>query len=295
MRIPASLEWWRGVPGGVEWLDSLPAIVVGRTREWELEVLAPLPGGNVSLVLAVERHGVPAVLKVNFPEDESAHEPDALRLWDGSGAVRLLAYDEPTRALLLERCVPGDRLWEIEDEDEATGIAATVLAALWKPPPVEHSFESLADVSLRWSVEIPRDWASLGRPFERKLVDEAVSACLELGGDQEEQVVLHQDLHGGNVLRATREAWLAIDPKPLVGERTFDTASFLRDRRWLLGTPGAEARIRRRLDLLSSELGLDPERMRRWGIVHALAWGVSGRKVEQDMVECARLLLAAGS
>jgi len=51
-------------------------------------------------------------------------------------------------------------------------------------------------------------------------------------------VVLHQDFHSGNVLRATRERWLAIDPKPLVGEREFAAASLLRDRRWLLGGPG---------------------------------------------------------
>jgi hypothetical protein len=33
--------------------------------------------------------------------------------------------------------------------------------------------------------------------------------------------------------------------------------------------------------------------MRRWGIAHALAWGVSGDKTEADMIECARLLAAS--
>ncbi len=295
MKLPAALDWWRGVPGGAEWLDGLPGIVDERARAWGLDVLEPLSGGNVSLVLAVERRGEPAVLKVNFLEPESECEPDALRLWNGAGAVRLLEYDEPTRSLLLERCFPGERLWDVEDDEEATGIAARVLAVLWTPPPDGHRFPSLVDAARRWSVEIPRDWAALGRVFEQDLVDEAVSACLELGGECEQQVVLHQDFHGGNVLRATREPWLAIDPKPLVGERAFDTASLLRDRRWLLGAPGAGARVRRRLDQLSSDLGLDRERMRRWGVVHALAWGVSGRKVEPDMIECARLLAAAGS
>lgn len=70
-------------------------------------------------------------------------------------------------------------------------------------------------------------------------------------------------------------------------------ASVLRDRRWELGQPGDAARIRRRLDVLTDELGLDGERMRRWSIAHALAWGVSATKVEEDMIECARLLVAA--
>ena len=73
----------------------------------------------------------------------------------------------------------------------------------------------------------------------------------------------------GDVLRAGAE-WKAIDPKPLVGERAFDLASLLRDRR-----PVTDARIvRRRLDLLTDLLDVDRERARGWGIVHALAWGI---------------------
>jgi streptomycin 6-kinase len=295
MKVPASLDWWRGVAGGAEWLDSLPGVVEACAEVWGLRVGAPLAGGNVSLVLAVEQYGMPAVLKVNFPDEESEREPDALMHWDGRGAVRLLAYDEHRRALLLERCEPGRRLWEVEDDEEATVIAAGVLSTLWRSPPDTHGFRWLASAAARWAVALPEDWHVLGEPFERALLDEAVSACLELGPDQGEAVVLHQDFHGGNVLQAQREPWLAIDPKPLVGEREFDAASLLRDRRWLLGRPGEEARIRRRLDQLSAELGLDRERMRRWGIAHALAWGVSGQKFEPDMIECARRLRAAGS
>ncbi|MBM2823118.1 MAG: aminoglycoside/hydroxyurea antibiotic resistance kinase [Thermoleophilia bacterium] len=296
MRVPAGLDWWRDVSGGAEWLASLPSIVEACAELWTLRVGAPFTGGNVSLVVQVEcEDGTPAVLKVNFPDEESEREPDALRLWDGRGAVRLLAYDEGRRALLVERCEPGSQLWAVEDDGEAMHIAARVLAMLWRQPPDDHGFVSLADGAARWSVELLGDWEGLGRPFERGLLDEALTACLELGRDQGELVVLHQDFHGGNVLTAQREPWLAIDPKPLVGEREFDAASLLRDRRWLLGQPDDGARIRRRLDLLSAELNLDRERMRRWGIAHALAWGVSETKVEDDMIECARLLLAARS
>jgi len=107
-------------------------------------------------------------------------------------------------------------------------------------------------------------------------------------------VIVHQDLHGGNILRAQREPWLAIDPKPLVGEPAFDAASLLRDRRWQIREPNARSVIARRLDILVERLGLDRERTRRWGIAHALAWGMSGTKVEADMIEAARLLVAIG-
>lgn len=55
------------------------------------------------------------------------------------------------------------------------------------------------------------------------------------------------------------------------------------------------ARIRHRLDLLASELDLERERMRRCGIAHALDRGFSARKVEADMIEGARLRVAARS
>jgi streptomycin 6-kinase len=293
MRVPASLDWWRDVPGGAEWLDTLPTIVDACAELWGLRVGRPFAGGNVSLVVAVERGEERAVLKVNFPEEETEREPDALAHWDGRGAVRLLAYDETRRALLIERCEPGTRLWDVDDDEEATRLAASVLTALWRRPPEGHRFVSLAAAATRWAGELPRDWKELGRPFEQELLDDAVAACVELAGQQGDPVVLHQDFHGGNVLRAEREPWLAIDPKPLVGEREFDAASLLRDRRWLLGGAEDGARIRRRLDFLVAELGLDRERTRRWGIAHALAWGVSGRKIEGDMIECARLLRGA--
>lgn len=296
MIIPESLRWWRSVPGGAEWLESLPAIVEACAERWSLRLGAPFEDGNVSLVVRAERADrTPAVLKVNFPDEESACEPDALLLWDGRGAVRLLERDDERRALLLERCEPGSPLWEVEDDEEGARVAAAVLGSLWRPVPEPGAFVALADTASRWAVELPRDWESAGRPFERRLVDEAVSACLELGGEQGDQVVLHQDFHGGNVLSATREPWLAIDPKPLTGEREFDAASLLRDRRWLLGGAEDVPRVRRRLDVLEDELGLDRERMRRWGIAHALAWGVSGRKIEPDMVECARILDRLGA
>jgi streptomycin 6-kinase len=292
--LTRGLEWWRGVPGGATWLDSLPAIVDACAEGWSLRVGPALEGQNVSHVRAVElQDGTPAVLKINAPEPESEYEADALRLWDGHGAVKLLGYEESLRALLLERCRPGTQLWSVADDEEATRIAGQALRRIWQVPPDGHRFRALSEEAAWWADKIPADWEALGGPFERRLIDEAVAACLELGSDQADEVVLHQDFHGGNVLRAEREPWLVIDPKPLVGEAAFDAGSLARDRRWLLGQPRDEARIRRRLDILASELDLDRERVRRWGIAHALIWGFSDSKVEADMVESARLLVAA--
>jgi streptomycin 6-kinase len=253
-------------------------------------------GSNVSYVVpATLSDGTAAVLKINYPDVESEREADALEHWRGEGAVRLLRHDPERRALLVERCVPGDELWTVADEEEANRVAAAVLQRLWlRPAPRGHRFRLLADEAARWAAELPAEWEAVGRPFERSLLERAVAALRELGPAQGEQFILHQDFHGGNVLRAEREPWLVIDPKPLVGEREFDTASLLRDRRdELVRDPAPQRRIRRRLDQLAAELGLDRERMRGWAIAHALAWGVSGAHVHEEHVACARWLAAA--
>ena len=111
-----------------------------------------------------------------------------------------------------------------------------MLRRLWRPP--DHGpYRRLADEAGRWAEELPLRWEQRGRPFERSLLDAVLAAIGELAPSQPELVVAHQDLHGGNVLRSG-DAWVAIDAKPLLAERAFDTASLVRDRRpWLAREP----------------------------------------------------------
>ena len=274
-----------------DWRARAPALGRECAELWSLRLGKPYEHGSASLTLRADLPaGTPAVLKVGYPHPEAEREPDALVHYDGHGAVRLLAHDSERNALLLERAEPGTPLWEVEDDEQATLAAASVLRRLWAHPPSRgHAFRSLAEEAPAWADQLQRDWEALGRPFERRLVDAMTATVAELAGSQHSAVLCHQDFQGSNVLRAEREPWLAIDPKPIVGEPEFDVASLLRDRRWDIRADV----IRRRLDLLGDELGLDRERMRGWGIVHALYWGVDEGKVEEDMLECARILVAA--
>jgi streptomycin 6-kinase len=251
-------------------------------EQWSLELEEPYPYAFASLA-------VPAgdvVLKVQFPGRESEHEAEALRVWDGDGAVRLLAHDPERHALLLERCRPGTSLAGAPAE-EALDVFVGLLPRLWKSAGLP--FRSLADEAAWWSMRMEDKWEHLGRPFERPLLDAALAALDELPPTQGEHVLCHQDLHADNVLAAEREPWLVIDPKPLAGEREFAIAPIVRGKEL-----GHDARsLRRRLDRLTAELGLDRERARRWALAQAIAWSGLSSDVHPGHLDVARWLLEA--
>jgi streptomycin 6-kinase len=227
--------------------------------------------------------GTPAVLKLIHPHREAEGEADALARWDGDGAVRLLDRSEDGWALLLERCEPGTPL-SAAGPETALAVLAGLLPRLWVP--AGPAFRTLADEAAWWVSELPDEWERAGRPFARRLLEAALEALTGLAPTQGEQVLLHQDLHGDNVLAAGREPWLAIDPKPLLGEREFALAPIVRSPE--LGH--SRRAVVARLDRLTSELGLDRDRARGWTIGQTIAWSVNGGP---QHVEVARWLLGA--
>jgi len=264
-------------PGAAAWIERLPGIVDTCVEHWRLQPEAPFAGSYASLVVPVTRpDGSDAVLKLNFPNPDMEQEPAALRHWGGRGAVRL--YDEwpEQRALLIERCRPGDQLWSVEDEDEATRIFAAAVRRAYRPAPPQHPFRLLADEAARWAADMPAAYEAAGRVYDRRILDTAVEAMRTLGPEQGPPVVLHQDLHGGNILRSQREPWLLIDAQPLVGELEFDMASYLRDRRHRLAGADGQRIVQRRLDILADELPIDRKRARLWAIGHIVAWDGTG-------------------
>jgi len=229
--------------------------------------------------------GEQAVLKVQQPHRESEHEAAALELWDGDGAIRLLDAEPEEHALLLERCVPGTPL-SAAGAEAALDVFVELLPRLWKP--AGAPFGTLAAEAAWWADSLEETWERFDRPFERRLLDAALEALLQLPRTQGSQVLLHQDLHGDNVLAAQRELWLAIDPKPLVGEREFGVAPIVRSRE--LGHSKRD--VLSRFDRLTAELGLDRERARGWTIAQTIAWAFNG-SYHQTHVETARWLLEA--
>ena len=224
------------------------------------------PGAASVLVQAVvTADGEDAVLKIQDPHRESEHEADALQLWDGDGAIRLLAHDPDEHALLLERCVPGTALSEAGTE-ASMDVLVELLPRLWKSP---EGFSTIED-------EAPHLLEDLESARDQRLKDAALSYLNDLVPSQGERVLVNQDLHGANVLAAEREPWLVIDPKPLAAERELSAASIVRSNE--LGHSKRD--VLYRLDRLCSDLGLDRERAIGWTVAHTVAW--SGSCDEDD-------------
>ncbi|MEU7586167.1 aminoglycoside phosphotransferase family protein [Micromonospora sp. NPDC049230] len=285
MELPEGLGWVGAAPTGRAWLATLPAWLVECAEQWSLRLGPPFQQAYASLALPADLpDGTAAVLKLQYPDDDSRHEADALAVWNGDGAIRLLAHDPARRALLVERCRPGDPLHELP-MNRALDAVTGLLPRLWRA--AGTPFTPLAEEAAGWIDRMPHAWERAGRPYERRLLDVALTLLTDLASSQGEQVLVNQDLHAGNVLAADREPWLAIDPKPLTGEREFSIVPMVRGPE-LGHSPAA---VRHRLHRLSTDLGLDTERVRGWTIGHSLAWSIAGDVVFPHQIEVVRWLL----
>lgn len=248
------------------WMADLPLIVDELARRWSLDLGRPFqPGGVVSWVAPARNPaGEHLVLKVGWCHDEALHEADGLRVWDGDGAVRLIDVSVfgQTSALLLEACEPGTALSDALPPQEQDAVVASLLSRLWIEPPAGHPFRSLHSMCDQWADEFDETYAATGAHRHRLdpgLARAGMQLFRILPGTAERSVLLCTDLHPGNVLAARREPWLVIDPKPYLGDPTYDPLQHMLDFPDRL-TADPIGFTQRMADLL----GLDTERLRQW-------------------------------
>ena len=208
------------------WLvTALPATLGQVVPMWSLTVGEPFqPGGQTAWVApARDASGAGLVLKIAWPHADAAHEADGLRAWAGNGAVRLRAAHDfgDATALLIERCVPGTPLSGRPEPEQDTVVAA-LLRRLWIEPERGHPFPTLQLMCQRWAEEYEQRAAAGPVRLDPGLARAGIALFRELPASATSQVLLCTDLHAGNVLAAAREPWLAIDPKPVVGDPAYD-------------------------------------------------------------------------
>jgi streptomycin 6-kinase len=194
-----------------------------------------------------------AMLKIASISEE-ARGSRQLAWWDGHGAAPVLEIEGD--AVLVERA-QGDRslVDMVRDgrDDEATRILCRVAAELHAVRsglpeflvPLELWFRPLTAASALHGSQVERAAA-----IARRLLDTGVDI-----------VSLHGDLHHSNVLDFG-DAWRAIDPKGLVGERAFDFVHMLRNPEPLVAL--AHDRLERQVGLIAGAQGLEPQRLLEW-------------------------------
>lgn len=252
-------------PEGLDWLARLPSLIQAVAQRWALTLDEPFDSNEVScawVAPAVRHDGTTAVLKVGMPHMEGEHEIAALRFWNGGPTVHLLEADGAANAMLLERCEPGTHLRQLPEAVQDVVIAG-LLRRLRRVVPPAAPFRPLSSLTDRWCSETLADAAQWSDPG---LVRAGVDLLHNLSQPRVGAVLLATDLHAGNVLRARREPWLAIDPKPFAGDAAYDATQHLLNCRTRLRTAPADT-IRQFADLLD----LDDERVRLWTFARAAA------------------------
>jgi streptomycin 6-kinase len=277
---------------GRAWIEALPSTLAEYAQRWSLTLQLPFGLYYNYVAPATRADGSEAVLKLGFPNRELLSEMHALQHLDGRGIVRMLEADFEQQVFLLERIRPGVELVTLKDDEQATRIAAQVMQQLWQPVTTARPLLTVESWTEGMAKLRPFFGGGSG-PFRDYLVDAAEQIFAELVPHQGERVLLHGDLHHWNILSATRQPWLALDPKGVIGEREYEVGAWLRNPHFENFSEEELVRLQdRRLDILKEMLGFDRQRMLAWALAQAVLsawWAVEDHgDFWQESMRCAQ-------
>jgi streptomycin 6-kinase len=190
-------------------------------EKWNLTHPIKVTETPTSLIYKVQFNSKDAVLKILTPlgKEDEADGASVLRCYNGKGAARLLDYDEGAHLLDF---IDGQLLKSLVvdgNDQQATQIICQVVSKLHsysgKLPPGLTSMQE--NFSALWS-------AAENEPRDSIYVS-ASKIASRLLDSEKKQTLLHGDLHHNNIMESTEHGWLAIDPKGVVGENTYDLAN----------------------------------------------------------------------
>ena len=280
--------------GGQNWLRRLPAILARCEQRWGVTIGAPFANLSFNYVApAVRADGTAVIVKV-YAGDEFPLQAEALRLFNGHGMVQFMACEMEDAVLLMECLQPGTTLLRVEDDEQATAIAANVMRQMWRPISTGHPFPTVLDWGKGFG-RLRQHFGGGSGPFPPRLLEEAETLFAELSASMAGPMLLHGDLHHDNILMARRQPWLAIDPKGLVGEPAYETGALLRNALAQVFSASQPRRVlARRMDQLAEELELDRVRIHGWGLSQAVLsawWGIEDSGyVSDEMIAFAALM-----
>lgn len=211
-------------------------------------------------LLPVISYSAPAMLKIAVAEEE-IRGAELLEWYGGAGAAAVLAREG--EALLMERALGARDLAQMarSGEDDAASTALCACASRLHAPRALSPPSFLTPLDIWFRALFPRAEGDHGT-FAK-----AAAAAQELLAAPRDIVALHGDLHHGNVLDGCERGWLAIDPKGLVGERTFEFVNLLRN-------PDTELalkprRMERQVSTITNEARVESKRLLHWTLAYA--------------------------
>lgn len=263
-------------------------------RAWSLAADGPSFQTPSSWLRPVRFRGSKAMLKCMKPASDEHHAAAVLDYFGGNGAVRI--YRASEHAWLMERGArPGEltRMVLAGDDDGAAEILAVTIAKLhaarpWPPPgdlpSLRRRFAALLD--------------NADKPDGPDVLRRCAAMATALLAGERGRTVLHGDMHhdnvvDGGVVDGRPRGWLAIDPKGVYGEPTYEVANLLCNP-WphgeIVHKPG---RMLHLAESYAARLGLDAGRVLRFAFAHAglsACWSVDDGEDPTFWIRCAETL-----
>ena len=282
---------------GRKWLPDLPDIAARCRDKWELCEGVICPNMSMNYIeFTTTVAGEPVALKIGVPHAELFTEMEALRLYDGRGAARLLDADRELGAILMQHLRPGTMLWELDDNEKETMIAASIMCKLPVPTPSTHNLPTFS----QWVERAFRLTRTEWDPQElmpRDLIDRAEKAFEEIERNTTGDVVLHGDLHHENILLDDQSGWTAIDPKGVIGPHCLEVGRFLQNQLPnSLPIERREEMVQERVRILGTELGYSQKTIAASSLVDCVlshCWSFEDDGIGanwHDGIELARML-----
>jgi len=236
-------------------------------RRWHSEPDGEPFATSTSVLIPARRDGAAVMLKIATVAEE-ARGNAVMAFWNGRGSARVLEHE--AAAVLLERATGARSLEALSEagdatDDEASRILCRVGSRLHRIPGMPPGGRAAPTELTTWFRDLFVHASDVGGFYAR-----ASAIAQDLLANQRDIVVLHGDLHHGNVLdfgvemHPELDGWAAIDPKCLIGDRAFDFTN-------VLCNPSADVALRpgrlaRQLEVIAHAVALDLVRLTRWTI-----------------------------
>ncbi len=262
---------------------------------WSLTKSTPIADSQSSAVFRVEQNGRNfAVLKILKPlaVEEERRGATLMNWYGGEGAATIFDIHGDTIFMeWLDGGTLGDAVRAGHD-DEGTIAIATLVAGLHRPRAtmpeglleLRPRFQALFDTDVRQWPHTARDLYARACGIALKLFDKPVAS-----------IPLHGDLHHDNIMSSDR-GWLAIDPKGLLGDATYEVANVFRNPYGANKLVTDPRRIQALADAFATRLGFNRKRVLGWAAAHSAlsaCWDLSaGNPITVDLAVLPLLLSA---